>query len=79
MKKIDKEKLNLPNPNPMFVVELEKILNYLILNNDKYLMINPINSNTYYQLKHIKSGEDEFGIRNEFKIFKYIKKELWQT
>lgn len=74
MQNIDKEKLNLPNP--MFVDELEKILNYLTSNNDKYLILNPSNSNTYYQLKHIESGEDEFGIRNEFKILKYIKKDL---
>ena len=42
MKNIDKEKLNLPNPNPMFVVELEKILNYLTSNNDKYLMVDRV-------------------------------------
>ena len=74
MQNIDKEKTILPSP--MFVDELEKLLNYLTLNNDKCLMINLGNSNTYYQLKHIESGEDEFGIRNEFKLLKYIKKEL---
>lgn len=74
MKNIDKEKPI--SPRPIFVDELEKILNYLTLNNDKYLIINFGNSNTYYQFKHIESGEDEFGIRNEFKILKYTKKEL---
>lgn len=63
-------------PSPMFVEELEKIINFLTLNKDKYLIINPRNSDTYYQLKHIESGEDIFGIRNEYKILKYIKKEL---
>jgi hypothetical protein len=74
MKNIDNEKSI--SPSTMFGDELEKILNYLTLNNDKYLILNPSNSNTYYQIKHIESGEDEFGIRNEFKILKYIKKEL---